>query len=347
MRTSVQAEQRKTSDLGMTDSDARRLYRLLLTARRVDERGRTLYKQGRFPGNFFSGVGQEVTDIAPTFQLRAEDYIGPSHRDTAAAVGKGVPLRLIFAQLYGRSTSPDRGRTTPCHLGYQPLNVVTPASTIGAQWLMATGAALGFQLQKKDHIAVAFCGDGATSHGHFHEACNFAGSRRLPIVYIVQNNLWAESVPLSIQTGITNLSDRAKSYGFPGVTVDGNEVKAVFEASRKAIARARSGDGPTLIECKTYRWYGHSEIDPATYRTREELEEWKAKDPVPRFERLLVDMGVLQANEPAEILAEIEKEIDEAVEFAEQSTPVRPEEALDHVYSDLRARRDGGYEPLG
>ena len=325
----------------------RRLYSYMLKCRLVEERARNLFKQGRFSGNYYAAVGQEATEVGCTIDLELGDTIAPSHRDFISHIMKGTPLNLMFAQLYARKTSPDQGRSSPAHCGYAPANIITPSSTIAAQLNIGTGVALAYKLQKKPNIVVALSGDGSTSLGFWHEALNFAGVQQLPIVYVVQNNLWAESVSASLQTAVKDLSVKAQAYGFPGVTVDGNDVVEVYRTAREAIARARSGGGPTLIECKTYRWYGHSEIDPATYRTREELEHWKALDPIPRFERLLVEQGVLKPNEPAEILAQIEKEIDEAVAFAEQSPPVAAEEALEHVYSDLRARRDGGYEPVG
>jgi TPP-dependent pyruvate/acetoin dehydrogenase alpha subunit len=192
--------------------------------------------------------------------------------------------------------------------------------------------ALAFKMQKKPFITVALSCDGSTSLGFWHEALNFAGVMQLPIVYVVQNNLWAESVSVKMQTAVKDLSVKAQAYGFPGVTVDGNDVVAVYGAAREAIRRARSGGGPTLIECKTYRWYGHSEIDPAKYRTPEELEHWKANDPIRKMEERLEKQKLWSGAWKQELLAGFNKEIDEAVEFAEQSPFPEPEECLDHVY---------------
>ncbi len=309
------------------------LYRMLVKCRMCDEKARILFRQGKFAGNFYSGVGQEATEVGAAYSLREDDWIAPSHRDWTANIIKGVPLKYCFAQLFAKATSPDRGRSSPAHMGYPPLNVITPASGIAGQLNVGTGVAFGLKKLKRDSVVMAFFGDGATSIGGFHEALNFAGVHRLPIVYICQNNFWAESVPLRLQTALKDLSDRAKAYGFPGVSVDGNDVLAVYDLASKAIVRARSGEGPTLIECKTYRWYGHSEIDPAKYRSKEEVEDWRKKDPLPRFERYLAERKLLTEETKKQIVAEMTAEINEAVDFADQSPYPEPGEAQDHVWS--------------
>jgi TPP-dependent pyruvate/acetoin dehydrogenase alpha subunit len=309
------------------------LYRMLVKCRMCDEKARILFRQGKYAGNFYSGVGQEATEVGAAYSLREDDWIAPSHRDWTSNIIKGAPLKFCFAQLFAKVTSPDRGRSSPAHMGYPPLNIITPASTIVAQLTIGTGVALGLKKLKKDSVVMAFFGDGATSIGGFHEALNFAGVHRLPIVYVCQNNLWAESVPLRLQTALKDLADRAKAYGFPGVSVDGNDVLAVYDATSKAIVRARSGEGPTMIECKTYRWYGHSEIDPAKYRLKEEVESWKKKDPIPRFEKYLTERKLLAEDLKQEIATEITAEINEAVDFADQSPYPQPEEALGHVWA--------------
>jgi TPP-dependent pyruvate/acetoin dehydrogenase alpha subunit len=198
---------------------------------------------------------------------------------------------------------------------------------------VGTGVAFGLKKLGRDTVVVSFFGDGATSLGGFHEALNFAGVHRLPIIYVCQNNLWAESVPLRLQTALKDLADRAKAYGFPGVVVDGNDVMAVYDAAIKAIARARAGEGPTFIECKTYRWYGHSEIDPAKYRMKEEVEAWKKRDPVLLFEKVLRDKKLLNDESKDKIAKEITQEINDAVEFAEQSPYADPSELADHIWA--------------
>ncbi len=306
---------------------------MLVKCRMCDEKARILFRQGKFAGNFYSAVGQEATEVGAAYSLRDDDWIAPSHRDWTANIIKGAPLNLCFAQLFAKSNSPDRGRSSPAHMGYPPLNVITPASSIAGQLNVGTGVALGLKKLGRDSVVVSFFGDGATSIGGFHEALNFAGVHRLPIIYVCQNNLWAESVPLRLQTALKDLSDRAKAYGFPGVTVDGNDVLAVYDAASKAIVRARAGEGPTLIECKTYRWYGHSEIDPAKYRSKEEVESWKRKDPIPRFEKYLSDRKVLSDELKAELAAHFTQEINEAVEFADRSPYPAAQEAPEFVWA--------------
>lgn len=310
----------------------KRLYSYMLKCRTLEERARVLFKQGKFAGNYYAAVGQEATEVGCTIDLEEQDCIAPSHRDFISHIMKGTPLKFMFAQLYARKTSPDQGRSSPAHCGYAPLNVITPASTIAAQLNIGTGVALAYKMQKKPNIVVALSGDGSTSLGFWHEALNFAGVMKLPIVFVIQNNRWAESVSVKLQTAVEDLSVKAQAYGFPGITVDGNDAAAVYRVAREAIERARSGEGPTLIECKTYRWYGHSEIDPAKYRAPEEVEYWKAKDPIPAMQRYLTERGLWSDAWKEELLAGFNKEIDEAIEFAEGSPYPEPEECLDHVY---------------
>jgi len=193
--------------------------------------------------------------------------------------------------------------------------------------------ALAYKMQRKPNIVVALSGEGATSLGFWHEAVNFAGVHKLPIVFVIENNLYAESVPVALQTAVEDMSVKASAYGFPGLTVDGNDVVAVYSAMRKAIDRARTGNGPTLLECKTYRWYGHSEIDPAKYRDPAEVEYWKSRDPIPAMERYLQSKQLWSHEWKKELTAESNAEIDDAIAFAEGSPAPRGEEALDHVFS--------------
>jgi len=329
----------------LDENTLRRLYSYMLKCRMVEERARLLFRQGKFAGNYYAAVGQEATEVGATIDLEPEDTIAPSHRNFVTNIMKGTPLKLMYSQLYARKTSPDQGRSSPAHCGYAPLNIITPASTIAAQLNIGTGVALAYKMQKRQNVVLALSGEGSTSLGFWHEAVNFAGVHKLPIVYIVENNRWAESVPVRLQTAVEDLSVKAQAYGFPGLTVDGNDVVAVYNAARQAIERARHGDGPTLIECKTYRWYGHSEIDPAKYRTPEEVEYWKAKDPISFMERYL-DLHGLWADEwKQELVNQFNTEIDEAIEFAESSPYPEPIECLDHVYSFSTRDREMNRKP--
>jgi len=320
--------------IGLPEETLLELYTNLLKTRLLDERFRKLFRQGRFAGTYFSAVGQEATTVGPTYGLRDDDIIAPSHREIGANVTKGVPLEMIAAQVYARGTSPDKGKSHPCHYGYRPKGVITPASTLAGQTIVGTGCAMAFRIQKKDNVVVAFFGEGSTSRGGWHEALNYAGIYKLPVLYICQNNLWAESVPATLQAGITDFADRAKAYGFPGVTIDGNDIVAVHKTAAEAIAKARAGEGPTLIECKTYRWYGHSEIDPADYRGHEELEDWKKRDPVPRAEKLLTDLGILSTEKREALVDQINQEIDAAIAAVDKAPYAQPEEAYNDVYSE-------------
>jgi TPP-dependent pyruvate/acetoin dehydrogenase alpha subunit len=322
----------------------------MVKCRMVEEQARLLFRQGKFAGNYYAAVGQEATEVGATMDLLPEDAVAPSHRNFVTHIMKGTPLKFMFAQLFARRTSPDQGRSSPAHCGYAALNIVTPASTIAAQLNIGTGIALAFKMQHKPNLVVALSGDGSTSLGFWHEALNFAGVHKLPIVFVLENNLWAESVSVRLQTAVEDLSVKAQAYGFPGITVDGNDAVAVYRVCHAAQERARQGCGPTLVECKTYRWYGHSEIDPARYRSPEELEYWKGRDPIPHMERYLRARSLWDEEWSEQMAEGIRKEIDEAVRFAENSPYPEPEEALDHVYSfSIRDRelnrKSWRYEP--
>lgn len=333
MPTKETGKKPSLKEIGLSDKILMGLYTNLMKTRVLDERLRKLFRQGRYAGTYFSAVGQEATTVGPTYGLRDEDIVAPSHREIGAAVTKGIPITKIIAQIYGRNNSPDKGKTHPCHYGDRKLGVITPASTVAGQTIIGTGCAMAFKIQKKDNVVVAFFGEGATSRGGWHEALNYAGIHKLPIVYICQNNFWAESVPATLQAAIEHFADRAKAYGFPGVTIDGNDVVQVHKTAAEAIAKARAGEGPTFIECMTYRWYGHSEIDPANYRAQEELEYWKQRDPIPRIEKLLMDLDILNAEKREAVIESIDTEIDEAVMENEKLPYAEPEEVYNDLYS--------------
>lgn len=310
-----------------------RLYHNLKKTRLFDERCRKLFKAGRLPGTYFSQVGQEAIGVGSCTFLRHEDWLAPAHRDLAAHISKGAPLKSLLAQVYARRPSPDRGKSHPCHWGYPKENSLIIASTVAAHAVVGTGIALALQLRKQDHVVLAYIGEGTSANGAFHEALNFAAIRKLPIVFTIENNLWAESVPTHLSAAIEHFADRGKGHGVPGLTIDGNDVLVVHDTFSEAIAKARRGDGPTLIEALTYRWYGHSEIDPANYRTTDEVDQWKARDPVPRYESYLTGQGIATATDLKAIEDEINAEIEAAIEFAEAAPQPAAEEALEDVYS--------------
>ena len=219
------------------------------------------------------------------------------------------------------------------HIADMDIGILGANGIVGAGIVVAGGAALSAQIKGTDQVAICFFGDGASNTTRFHEGINMAAVLKFPVVYIVENNTYAQKSRISDTCKVANLADRAAAYGIPGVTVDGNDVLAVYEAAGKAVARARKGEGPTLVECKTYRWYGHVEGDPQTYKPKGEVEEWKKKDPIPRFRNKLIEMGVLTEKEAAKIDQGILEEIDKAVKFAEESPLPDPEETLADVFA--------------
>lgn len=322
-----------SASAGLTAEDQKRLYYFLIKTRLFDERCRRLFKQGRFPGTYFSAVGQEAAGVGSAYGLLKDDIIAPSHRELGAYVTKGIPLVHFLKQIFARANSSDKGKSHPCHYGSTEHGLYTPASTMAGQLPVGVGMALAFKIRKEPRVCMAFIGEGGTSRGGFHEALNFAGIHDLPNVFVCMNNLWAESVPAKLQSRIEKYSDRAKAYGFPGVTIDGNDLRLVYSTVKAAIDKARAGGGPTLIECLTYRWYGHSEIDPANYRAPEEVERWKKRDPVLLYEQHLDVTGVMSAGERDSVKLGIEAELEEAIAFAESSPHPEAEDAYDDVYS--------------
>lgn len=317
----------------LTPEQHSRLYTNLKKTRLFDERCRKLFKAGRLPGTYFSQVGQEAIGVGSCTFLRHEDWVAPAHRNLSAHIAKGAPLRDLLAQVYAKAPSPDRGKSHPCHWGYPKENSLIIASTIAAHAVVGSGIALAFQLRKQDHVVLSYIGEGTSANGAYHEALNFAAIRKLPIIFTIENNLWAESVPTHLSAAVERFSDRGKGHGVPGVTIDGNDVLAVYDTFSVAIDKARTGGGPTLIEALTYRWYGHSEIDPANYRTTEEVAHWKGKDPIPRYEAFLSDQGILSKTDMAAVEDEINAEIEDAIDYAEAAPKPKAEEALEDVYS--------------
>ncbi len=312
--------------------EIQRLYRIMLVSRRLEERYMKLFRQGRFHGNVFPGVGEEAATCIPTALLAKKDWVMPSHRECGAAVAKGLTLREMTLHEFARLAGLDKGKSHPGHWGSIELNFVVGASTVAGQIPLATGVGWASKIKGDDAVAMAFFGDGATARGDFHEALNFAGIHKLGCIFVCKNNLWAESVPVKWNCGAERISDRAAGYGMPGYTVDGNDTFAMYDVAKEAVERARRGDGPTLIEAVTYRWYGHSAVDPANYRTQDEVDEWKAKDPLARLEAHMLKAKIYTQSELDAILAGVEEEIDDAVHHSEASPIAPPEEALTDVY---------------
>jgi TPP-dependent pyruvate/acetoin dehydrogenase alpha subunit len=318
----------------IADKDLLQMYRWMVLGRKFEERTIELLKLGKLVGFHHPNIGQEAVDVGTCYGLRRDDTIMPTHRGKGKYLLKGVDIKIMMAGMFGRRNGSGKGRGPASHSGDNAIGLLAGTGLIGSGIPISTGAALAMKLQKKDSVALHFFGDGASNRGDFHEALNIAGVMKLPIVYVCDNNCYAMSVPQACAMAISDIAIRAAGYGFPGVVVDGNDLLAVYEATQEAISRARRGDGPTLIECKTYRWMGHSINDPAVYRSAEEVEAWKAKCPVRRFEALLQRKGLLDGAKVEEISRSVSEEIEEAVRFAESSPLPLPEDTLLGVYAD-------------
>jgi TPP-dependent pyruvate/acetoin dehydrogenase alpha subunit len=301
--------------------------------RGFDLRLSTLVKQGKVRSGVYTGIGQEAIIVGTCFGLRKEDFIVPLHRDLGAFLMKGVEARVMMSQMFAKTTGLSKGRDSALHSGVTELGIFGNTSMLGANLPIAAGIGYTFKMEKRDNVVIAYFGEGASNTGDFHEALNFAGVQQLPIVFICENNQYAYSVPLEKSMAIDDVAIRAEGYGFDGVAINGNDVLAVYQASLGAIARARSGDGPTLIECKTYRWHGHSEHDKAFYRTDEELAMWKSRDPIPTFTTYLRTRQVLDDEKLKDIEARVASTIDDAVEFATNAPDPSPEDAVTDLYA--------------
>src|SRR5712672_1646772 len=301
--------------------------------RGFDLRLSTLVKQGKVRSGVYTGIGQEAIIVGTCFGLRKEDFICPLHRDLGAFLMKGVSARAMMAQMFAKTTGLSKGRDSALHSGDNALGIFGNTSMLGANLPVAAGLAFTFKMERTDNVVVAYFGEGASNTGDFHEALNFAGVQQLPIVFVCENNLYAYSVPVEKSMAIDDVADRAESYGFDGVSINGNDVLAVYQSTQGALAQARSGGGPTLIECKTYRWHGHSEHDKAFYRTDEELAMWKSRDPIPTFTTYLQSRHVLDDQKQKDVEARVASTIDEAVEFSMNAPDRAPEEAVTDLYA--------------
>jgi len=311
------------------------LYYYMKLNRLVEERLTNLYKQTKVVGGLYRSLGQEACSVGSAYALERGDIFTPLIRNLGAIFVRGGRPRDVFSQYMARAGSPTRGRDLNLHFGWikDDGSMLSVISTLGDMVPILAGAALAERMKGKRTVALNWIGDGGSSTGAFHEGFNFACVQRIPLVLIVENNKWAYSTPTHKQMANTTIADRAKGYGCPGESVDGNDVLAVYDVTRRAVERARRGDGPTLIEASTMRMRGHAEHDDMKYVPKELLDEWSKRDPLTRYEALLLSRGMTNA-EIAAVTAGIERTLDEDVAAAEQSPLPDPESGLDGVYGD-------------
>ncbi len=308
------------------------LYYRMKLVRAFEERVSRLHRQNKILGGVYSGAGQEALVVGICAPLEPGDFTAPLHRDLGVFLMRGVDPGRLMAQLMGKETGLSRGKDSFLHGGDIAHGVFGSSSMLGSSLPVACGAALKFKIKRERHIAVAFFGEGASSRGDVHEAMNFAGVQKLPVLFVCENNRYAYSTPFEKQTSIENIADRAAAYGFRGHVCPGNDLLAVVGLAERVIDSIRAGGGPGLIECKTYRWRGHSEHDPALYRDQEELLEWESRDPIPLFEFYLDKRGHDINRLRAETDEKVNTTIQAAVDFADRSPYPEPEEALEDLY---------------
>lgn len=303
-------------------------------ARAIEDRlEKKLYRQGKIVGGVYVGRGQEAIAVGTALHMRDTDVIAPTHRDMGVFLIRGIPVRKIFAQYMGRKTGVTKGKDGNMHMGDMRHGIIAFVSHLGDNVPVASGAALAFKMRGEDRVALCYNGEGATSRGDWHEGLNLASVLKLPVVFFINNNQYAYSTPQQLQMAVEHVADKAAAYGIPSEIVDGNDVLAVHESAGRAIERARAGNGPSLIEYKTFRMTGHSAHDDAGYVPPELFEEWAEKDPIVRFEKLLLEEQTTTQDAINEMNTEIENTIDEAVTWALESPYPDPGDALTGVYS--------------
>lgn len=309
------------------------MYRKMLLIRHFEDRVYRLFLSGEMPGTIHLYQGQEAVAVGVCTSLRKEDVITSTHRPHGHGIAKGVPVKSMMAELFAKTTGCCKGKGGSMHMGDIEVGMVPAIAIVGGGIPVATGIALAFKMKRLDRVAVSFFGDGASNEGAFHEAINMGSIWRLPLIYVCENNLYGASTRIGKVMKLEDIAERASCYGIPGIAVDGNEVISVYKVAKEAIERARKGEGPTLIECKTYRRGGHSRSDPGQYRDEKEERTWLAKDPISRMHKGLIKMGILTEEKGKRIKNEVTTQIEEAVEFARKSPYPKPEDALKDVFA--------------
>src|SRR5690348_3169623 len=318
---------------GLDREDLLTVYRNMLLTRGIEERGHILYKQGKIPGSFYTGRGNEGAAVGIATAMGPDDVGAPLHRDMGVHITRGVEPWRIIANYMGKEDGPARGKDGNVHMADARLGLIAMVSHLPAMLPVAVGAALAFRIREEKRVAVGWFGEGSAARGDAHEAMNMAGVRRLPMVFVCDNNQWAYSTPTHLGFATEHIADRAQAYGFEGVVVDGTDVLAVYREAKRAIEKAREGGGPTLIECLTLRMEGHAVHDDAFYVPKDLFEEWAKSDPIERFRTWLRDQADLSDQEEEELASDIKKLLNDAIKRAEEAPLPDPATVLEGVWA--------------
>jgi len=305
----------------------------MIRIRTFETKLQEFFAEGKIPGFVHLYIGEEAVATGACTALRKSDYITSTHRGHGHLIAKGGDLKRMMAEIFGKTTGYCRGKGGSMHIADVELGILGANGIVGGGGPIANGAALAIQYRKEDNVAVCFFGDGASNQGTTQEALNLASAWKLPVIFVNENNGYGISCPTCKSMAITDIADRAAAYDMPGVVVDGNDVLAVYEAVSAAVHRARNGEGPSLVECKTYRWRGHFEGDACVYRGEDELQDWVKKDPISRLENRLLQNSLLTSQQAQTIRQDIEAELAEAIDFAQKSPLPDPAELEENVYA--------------
>lgn len=308
------------------------IYRKMVRIRQFEERVKYLFLEGIMPGTIHQYHGQEACSVGICAALNQDDIVTSTHRPHGHALAKGLTVDEMMAELFGKITGCCKGKGGSMHMGNLDKGMITAIAIVGGNLPIATGAALAFKMRKEKRVAVSFMGDGATNEGAFHESLNMAAIWHLPVIFAVENNLYGASTPVDMVVRTETIAERASIYKMPGVVVDGNDPLAVYEAAKKAVDRAKSGEGPTLIEMMTYRITGHSRRDPSLYQPKDEKAQAKENEPIKRFYEYLTSSGAVEESELEKIDQEIEQEVELAVENSQAAPEPKPEDALEDLF---------------
>ena len=311
------------------------MFESMIEIRTFEEKVQFLFLEGKMPGTIHQYIGMEACAVGVCSALREGDIIGSTHRPHGHAIARGIPVREIMAELYGKTTGCCKGKGGSMHIGDIKRGMLPAIAIVGGNIPVVVGMALAFKLKGEDRVAVSFFGDGASNEGAFHEALNMASIYEVPAVFVCENNLYGASTSIKKTLKIENISDRASSYGMKGVIADGMDVLDVYDKASKAIGDARTGKGPTLLELKTFRYCGHSRRDPSNYIPKEEKNYWKEKDPIVRFEDFLLNKKILEKKEVEELKDRIDKKIEEAIKFGQNSPEPKPEDTFKDFYVNM------------